>query len=92
MDFRLSEQQRMMVASVRALAEKEFKPHLVEWDQARGFPRKEVARKLREWAEYGVFNTFFGEFNFAQLPEENLMRSIRLFGEKVMPALRAAAN
>lgn len=47
-----------------------------------------VARKLRAWADYGVFNTFFGEFNFAQLPEENLMRSIRLFGEKVMPKLR----
>jgi alkanesulfonate monooxygenase SsuD/methylene tetrahydromethanopterin reductase-like flavin-dependent oxidoreductase (luciferase family) len=48
-----------------------------------------VARKLREWAEYGVFNTFFGEFNFAQLPEENLTRSIRLFGEHVIPKLRS---
>ena len=25
---------------------------------------------------------------FADLPEDDLMRSIRLFGEKVMPALR----
>ena len=36
----------------------------------------------------GLFNTFMGEFNFADLPEADLMRSIRLFGEKVMPALR----
>jgi hypothetical protein len=28
------------------------------------------------------------EFNFADLPEEDLMRSIRLFGEEVIPALR----
>lgn len=47
-----------------------------------------VARKLREWADFGVFNTFFGEFNFAELPEDDLMRSIRLFGEKVIPELR----
>ena len=31
---------------------------------------------------------FMGEFNFADLPEPDLMRSIRLFGEKVIPALR----
>ena len=47
-----------------------------------------VARKLRNAAETGCFNTFMGEFNFADLPEADLMRSIRLFGEKVMPALR----
>jgi len=47
-----------------------------------------VARKLRNAAEEGFFNTFMGEFNFADLPEADLMRSIQLFGEKVMPALR----
>jgi alkanesulfonate monooxygenase SsuD/methylene tetrahydromethanopterin reductase-like flavin-dependent oxidoreductase (luciferase family) len=47
-----------------------------------------VTRKLRAAAEAGVFNCFMGEFNFSDLPEKDLMRSIRLFGEKVMPALR----
>src|SRR5690348_7468145 len=47
-----------------------------------------VTRKLKAAAESGVFNTFMGEFNFSDLPEADLMRSIRLFGEKVMPALR----
>jgi alkanesulfonate monooxygenase SsuD/methylene tetrahydromethanopterin reductase-like flavin-dependent oxidoreductase (luciferase family) len=47
-----------------------------------------VAAKLRAAAQSGVFNTFLGEFNFADLPEADLMRSIRLFGEKVIPALR----
>ena len=46
-----------------------------------------VAAKLRAAAQSGVFNTFMGEFNFADLPEADLMRSIRLFGEKVIPAL-----
>ena len=48
-----------------------------------------VAKKIRAAAEAGLFNTFMGEFNFSDLPEDDLMRSIRLFGEKVIPALRA---
>ena len=48
--------------------------------------------KLRATAEAGLFNTFMGEFNFADLPEADLLRSIRLFGEKVTPALRATSR
>jgi alkanesulfonate monooxygenase SsuD/methylene tetrahydromethanopterin reductase-like flavin-dependent oxidoreductase (luciferase family) len=47
-----------------------------------------VAAKIHAAAEAGVFNVFMGEFNFADLPEDDLLRSIRLFGEKVIPALR----
>jgi alkanesulfonate monooxygenase SsuD/methylene tetrahydromethanopterin reductase-like flavin-dependent oxidoreductase (luciferase family) len=47
-----------------------------------------VAAKIRAAAAAGMFNTFMGEFNFADLPEADLMRSIRLFGEQVIPALR----
>jgi len=47
-----------------------------------------VAAKIRSAAETGVFNVFMGEFNFSDLPEDALLRSIRLFGEKVIPALR----
>jgi alkanesulfonate monooxygenase SsuD/methylene tetrahydromethanopterin reductase-like flavin-dependent oxidoreductase (luciferase family) len=47
-----------------------------------------VARKLKEYARDGVFDTFFAEFNFGDLPEAELMRSIRLFGTEVMPRLR----
>ncbi len=47
-----------------------------------------VIAKIRAAAEAGLFNTFMGEFNFADLPEVELLRSIRLFGEKVIPALR----
>ena len=47
-----------------------------------------VARKLRDFANEGMFNTFFGEFNFGDLGEDDLMRSIRLFGTEVMPVLR----
>jgi len=48
-----------------------------------------VAAKVHAAAAEGLFNVFMGEFNFADLPEADLMRSIRLFGEKVIPALRA---
>jgi alkanesulfonate monooxygenase SsuD/methylene tetrahydromethanopterin reductase-like flavin-dependent oxidoreductase (luciferase family) len=47
-----------------------------------------VARKLRQWAAEGSFNTFFGEFNFGTMSEENLMRSLELFGTHVIPQLR----
>jgi alkanesulfonate monooxygenase SsuD/methylene tetrahydromethanopterin reductase-like flavin-dependent oxidoreductase (luciferase family) len=47
-----------------------------------------VAAKLREYAHEGVFNTLLGEFNFGYLTEEQVMRSLRLFGEEVIPRLR----
>jgi alkanesulfonate monooxygenase SsuD/methylene tetrahydromethanopterin reductase-like flavin-dependent oxidoreductase (luciferase family) len=47
-----------------------------------------VTQKIQAAAEAGLFNVFMGEFNFADLPEGDLQRSIRLFGEKVIPALR----
>ena len=47
-----------------------------------------VARKLKEYATEGMFNTFMGEFNFGNLAEQDLLRSIRLFGEEVIPELR----
>jgi alkanesulfonate monooxygenase SsuD/methylene tetrahydromethanopterin reductase-like flavin-dependent oxidoreductase (luciferase family) len=47
-----------------------------------------VARKLRAWADEGCFNTFFGEFNFGELAEEDVLRSIHLFGTEVIPLLR----
>ena len=49
---------------------------------------KTVAEKIHKAAEAGLFNVFMGEFNFTDLPEPDLLRSIRLFGEKVIPALR----
>jgi alkanesulfonate monooxygenase SsuD/methylene tetrahydromethanopterin reductase-like flavin-dependent oxidoreductase (luciferase family) len=48
-----------------------------------------VARKIHAAAQAGLFNVFMGEFNFSNLPEADLLRSIRLFGEKVIPELRA---
>ena len=47
-----------------------------------------VIRKLKDTATSGHFNTFFGEFNFSDLPEEDLMRSIKLFGQYVIPELK----
>ena len=49
----------------------------------------ELLRRVRAWAEQGTFNSFFGEFNFGQLKEADLMKSIRLFGTEVMPKLRS---
>jgi alkanesulfonate monooxygenase SsuD/methylene tetrahydromethanopterin reductase-like flavin-dependent oxidoreductase (luciferase family) len=50
-----------------------------------------VAKKIQAAAQAGLFNVFMGEFNFSDLPEAELLRSIRLFGEKVIPALRGYA-
>jgi alkanesulfonate monooxygenase SsuD/methylene tetrahydromethanopterin reductase-like flavin-dependent oxidoreductase (luciferase family) len=50
---------------------------------------KTVAEKIQAAAKAGLFNVFLGEFNFSDLPENDLLRSIRLFGEQVIPALRS---
>ena len=72
-----------------ALIAKIFDPdHILENDLVFIGSPQTVAEKLHDAAAAGVFNTFMGEFNFADLPEEDLMRSIRLFGEEVIPALR----
>jgi len=47
-----------------------------------------VTEKLMRAASEGVLNCCMGEFNCSDLPEDDVMRSIRLFGEKVMPELR----
>jgi alkanesulfonate monooxygenase SsuD/methylene tetrahydromethanopterin reductase-like flavin-dependent oxidoreductase (luciferase family) len=47
-----------------------------------------VTRKLKASAAEGHFNTFFGEFNFGNLAAEDVLRSIRLFGTEIVPALR----
>lgn len=47
-----------------------------------------VIQQIRSAATEGCFNTIFFEFNIGTLPEEDLMRSIRLFGTQVIPALR----
>ena len=47
-----------------------------------------VVRKLKAAAEEGIFNVFSGDSNIGRIPEEDLMRSIRLFGTEVIPALR----
>ena len=47
-----------------------------------------VARKIKLAATEGLYNTVVAEFNLGWLEEEDLMRSIRLFGQRVMPELR----
>src|ERR1041385_8599833 len=47
-----------------------------------------VSRKIHAAATSGLFNVFLGEFNFSDVPADNVMRSIRLFGERVIPVLR----
>lgn len=51
--------------------------------------QKTIAEKPLKAASEGVFNNFMEESNFADLPDDDLMRSIRLFGEKVIPEIRA---
>lgn len=46
-----------------------------------------VAERLERASREGLFNVFAGEFNVGHITEEELMRSIRLFGEHVVPAL-----
>jgi len=52
-----------------------------------GSPRT-VVEQIKAAASEGVFNTVLGEFNIGEIAEEDLLRSIKLFGSEVIPALR----
>src|SRR5215510_16071776 len=38
MDFRLSDEQIVLRGAVREFAEREIRPHVMEWDEAQAFP------------------------------------------------------
>lgn len=50
---------------------------------------KTVIEQIKSAAAEGLFNTVMAEFNIGAIEEVDLMRSIRLFGSEVLPALRA---
>ena len=47
-----------------------------------------VIEQIKQAASEGLFNTVMGEFNIGAIEEADLMRSIKLFGTEVLPALR----
>jgi alkylation response protein AidB-like acyl-CoA dehydrogenase len=54
MDFEMSENQRMIADMVKDFAEKEIRPHFMEWDETQEFP-VEVFKKLGNLGLMGVF-------------------------------------
>jgi alkanesulfonate monooxygenase SsuD/methylene tetrahydromethanopterin reductase-like flavin-dependent oxidoreductase (luciferase family) len=61
---------------------------LVEKDLVLIGSAETVAKTLRRWAIEGSFNTYFGEFNFGNMAADDVYRSIRRFGDEVIPQLR----
>jgi len=57
MDLRLSQDQNLLRASVREFAEREIRPHVMEWDEAQGFPETLV----RKMADLGLMGIQFPE-------------------------------
>src|SRR3989441_4570804 len=53
MDFRLTEEQQILRRSVREFAEREMRPHVMEWDQAQHFP-SELIPKLAALGLMGI--------------------------------------
>src|SRR5215208_4206101 len=53
MDFRLSDEQQLLRASVREFAEAEIRPHVMEWDEAQAFPM-ELVGKLADLGLTGI--------------------------------------
>lgn len=54
MNFELNENQKMIAQTVRDFAEKEIRPHFMEWDETQEFP-VQVFKKLGELGMMGVF-------------------------------------
>jgi alkanesulfonate monooxygenase SsuD/methylene tetrahydromethanopterin reductase-like flavin-dependent oxidoreductase (luciferase family) len=61
-------------------------------DMARGFiivgdPAR-CSDTIRRWSEESGITTFSGTFHFGGMPQEMALKNIRLFAERVMPALK----
>jgi hypothetical protein len=54
-DFQLNEEQLHLKKSVREFAEREIKPHVMEWDEAGEFPLATV----KELGKLGLLGTIF---------------------------------
>src|SRR2546425_11903261 len=60
LDFELTEEQKQIRKTVREFAEKEIRPHVMEWDEAQQFP-SEIISKLGQMGLMGVtFPTGYG--------------------------------
>ena len=57
MDFELSDEQKQLQKSVRAFAEAEIRPHVMEWDEASHFPMGLIPKL----AEMGLMGVIFPE-------------------------------
>ena len=55
MDFQLNEEQLQLKKTVREFAEREIKPHVMEWDEAGEFPLATV----KELGKLGLMGTVF---------------------------------
>ncbi len=53
MDFQFTDEQKMLKKTVRDFAEKEIKPHIMEWDETQHFP-KDLFHKMGEMGFLGV--------------------------------------
>jgi len=62
-------------------------------DMARGFivvgDPERCSDTIQRWHEEGGITTFSGTFDFGGMPKEMALKNIRLFAERVMPALRS---
>lgn len=62
-------------------------------DMARGFiivgDPERCADTIRRWHEEAGITTFSGTFHFGGMPQELALKNIRLFAERVLPALKA---
>jgi len=57
MDVRLSDDQQLLRSSIREFAERELRPHVMEWDEAQQYPRA----LLSKCAELGLMGIQFPE-------------------------------
>src|SRR6188474_1439148 len=53
MDLRATPEQELLRRSVREFAEAEIRPHVMEWDEAQGFPN-ELVRKMAALGLMGI--------------------------------------
>src|SRR5438067_784234 len=90
MDFRLTDEQIQIEQTVKDFAEREIKPHVMEWDEAQTFPL-DVVKKLGELGMLGaIFPEEYGGSGLSYVDYVNIIEELGVVDSGV--ALTVAAH
>ena len=89
MDFRLTEEQEQVKQMVRDFAEREIKPHVMEWDEAQHFPLATIQQLGRLGMLGAIFPEQYGGAGLSYVDYVNIIEELAVVESGVALAVAA---